>query len=86
MREWSEALSVSEQVEPQTLAGKSAMVCELVMGVIRIPNGWTEVKVGCIYRDYPQCGSEATPSARVPSIRYVASGNNAEHFGKELFA
>ena len=30
--------------------------------------------------------SEATPSARVPSIRYVASGNNAEHFGKELFA
>ena len=43
-------------------------------------------KVGCIYKDYPQHGSDATPSARTSSIRYIASRSDAEHFGKELFA
>ena len=86
VREWSEALSVSEQVEPQTLEENQRWYVSCDGCYTNSPNGWTEVKVGCIYRDYPQCGSEATPSARVPSIRYVASGNNAEHFGKELFA
>ena len=31
------------------------------------------VKVGCLYRDYPQLGQGAIPSARSSSLRYVAS-------------
>ena len=42
--------------------------------------------MACIYKDYPQHGSDATPSARTSSIRYIASRSDAEHFGKELFA
>ena len=50
------------------------------------PDGWKETKVGSVYRDYPQCGSDAVSSARETSIRYVATRNDAAHFGKELYA
>lgn len=42
--------------------------------------------MGCVYKDYPQYSSDATPSARTSSIRYVAGRENAEQFGKKLFA
>ncbi len=48
------------------------------------PDGWKEVKVGCVYRDYPQLGS--APSARTESIRYVTERENAKQFGLKLFA
>ena len=37
-------------------------------------------------QNYPQCGSDAVSSARETSIRYVATRNDAAHFGKELYA
>ena len=51
------------------------------------PDGWKETKVGCMDRDYPQpqSSSDVIPSARTPSIRYVASRPDAAHFGKELY-
>ena len=49
--------------------------------------GWKEIKVGAIYRDYPQPpGSRAIPSARTESIRYIATRDRAEGFGKSLYA
>lgn len=50
------------------------------------PDGWKEVKVGCVYKDYPQPVSGGTPSARTESIRYVAGRQNAAHVGKALYA
>ena len=37
-------------------------------------------------KDYPQQGSGSTPSARTSSIRYVAGRQDAERFGKALYA
>ena len=84
--EWSEALCVPEQVETQTLEDNQRWYVSCDGCHTNSPDGWHEVKVGCIYKDYPQHGSDATPSARTSSIRYIASRSDAEHFGKELFA
>ena len=63
VREWSEDLSVPEQVETQNLEENQRWYVSCDGCYTNSPNGWTEVKVGCVYRDYPQCGSETTPSA-----------------------
>ena len=86
--EWLSDLSVPEQVEPQTLEAHQRWYVSCDGCYTNSPEGWKETKVGCIYRDYPQpqSSSDVIPSARTPSIRYVASRNDAAHFGKELFA
>ena len=85
VREWSEDLRVSEQVDTQTLQDNEKWYVNCDGCHTNSPDGWHEVKDGCIYKDYPQHGSDATPSARTSSIRYVASRSDAEHFGKELW-
>ncbi len=84
--EWSEDLSVCEQVETQKLVENQRWYVSCDGCRTNSLDGWKEVKVGCIYRDYPQQGSGAIPSARTSSIRYVASRPDVAHFGKELFA
>ena len=86
VREWSEGLNVPEQVEGQRLEENQRWYVRCDGCRTNSLDGWKEVKVGCVYRDYPQCGSDAVPSARETSIRYVASRPDAAHFGKELFA
>ncbi len=84
MGEWSQKLSVCEQVETQKLEVNQRWYVSCDGCRTNSPDGWKEVKVGCIYRDYPQQGSDATLSVRMPSIRYVATRPDAAHFGKEL--
>ena len=84
--EWSSDLSVSAQVEPQILAANQRWYVSCDGCYTNSTDGWQETKVGCVYRDYPQCGSDAVSSARETSIRYVATRNDAAHFGKELYA
>ena len=86
VREWLSELRASEQVEPQQLVANQRWYVGCDGCYTNSPDGWKEVKVGCVYRDYPQLGSGATPSARTESIRYVAGRENAEQFGKKLFA
>ncbi len=86
VREWSEGLNVPEQVEGQRLEENQRWYVRYDGCRTNSLDGWKEVKVGCVYRDYPQCGSDAVPSAKETSIRYVASRPDAAHFGKELFA
>ena len=86
VREWLSELHASEQVEPQKLVAHQRWYVGCDGCYTNSPDGWKEVKVGCVYRDYPQLGSGATPSARTESIRYVAGRENAEQFGKKLFA
>lgn len=86
MYEWSEDLSVCEQVETQKLAENGRWYVSCDGCHTNSPEGWKETKVSSVYRDYPQCGSEAVSSARETNIRYVASRPDAAHFGKELHA
>ena len=81
MREWSEGLNVPEQVEGQRLEENQRWYVRCDGCRTNSLDGWKEVKVGCVYRDYPQCGSDAVPSARETSIRYVASRPDAAHSG-----
>ena len=84
---WSEGLCVSEEVEVQTLGLDERWYIECDGCHTNSPIGYKEVKVGAVYRDYPQPpGSRAIPSARPDSIRYVASRDRAEDFGKSLYA
>ena len=82
---WSEALSVCEEVDTQTLQDNERWYVSCDGCHTNSPEGWKEVKVGCVYKDYPQLGTGATPSVRTSSIRYVAGRQNAAHFGKELY-
>lgn len=86
VREWSKEVNVAEEVETQRLEDNQRWYVSCDGCFTNSPDGWTEVKVGSIYRDYPQHGSDAIPSARTSSIRYVATRNNAAHFGKQLYA
>ena len=85
---WSEALCVDEQVDTQTLQDNEKWYVSCDGCHTNSSDGWKEVKIGCIYRDYPQPpnSSGAVSSARETSIRYVATRNDAAHFGKELYA
>ena len=84
--EWLSDLSVPEQVARQTLEANQRWSVSCDGCYTNSPDGWKETKVGCMDRDYPQpqSSSDMIPSARTPSIRYVASRPDAAHFGKEL--
>ncbi|MBI1923489.1 hypothetical protein HYR99_04485 [Candidatus Poribacteria bacterium] len=47
------------------------------------PDGWHEVKVGTVYRDYPQYGEKSEAHAIEESVRYVATRAPAEEFGQK---
>ena len=83
--EWSDKLNVCEQVDTHTLQDNQRWYVSCDGCHTNSVDGWKEVKVGCIYRDYPQHGSGSIPSARASSIRYVASRQDATHFGKQLY-
>ena len=85
VREWSKPLKVCEAVEAQTLGEKARWYVSCDGCHTNSPDGWHEVKVGCVYRDYPQYGENTVSSVRQSSIRYVASRGNAAHFGAEWF-
>ena len=84
--EWSDKLNVCEQVDTQQLEDDQRWYVSCDGCHTNSVDGWKEVKVGCIYRDYPQHGSGSIPSARTSSIRYVASRQDATHFGKQLYS
>ena len=86
VREWSKALNnVSAQVEAQTLGEKERWYVSCDGCHTNSPDGWHEVKIGCVYRDYPQYGSHMVPSVRESSIRYVARRGDAASFGAQWF-
>lgn len=83
---WSEDLNVCAPLETQKLEANQRWYVSCDGCHTNSPDGWKEVKVGCIYRDYPQPVSGGTPSVRTESIRYVAGRQNAAAFGKTLYA
>ena len=49
------------------------------------PAGWKKTKVSCVFRDYPQLGSNSLPRARPESIVYTANRQDADQCGKDLY-
>ena len=85
--EWSEGESVADYVDAQSLEAGSRWYVSCDGCRTLAPDGtYHEVKVGCLYRDYPHLSSKSgTPSARSPSLRYVASRSTAASFGEQWF-
>lgn len=67
---WSETLNVCDQVETQKLAENQRWYVSCDGCYTNSPDGWKEVKVRCIYKDYPQPVSGGTPSVRTKSGIY----------------
>jgi hypothetical protein len=86
VREWSKDLKALKEVERQTLEGYQRWYVSCDGCHTNSPEGWKETKVGCIYRDYPQLGSNSVPSVRTCSLRYTANRQDAEQCGKDLYA
>ena len=87
VREWASELSVPAVVNPQKLLPNERWYIACDGCHTNSLDGWKEIKVGCVYRDYPQpppCPG-AIPSARTDSIRYIASRDTAADFGKALY-
>ena len=84
----SEGLNVPEQVSTQKLEKNQRWYVSCDGCHTNAPDGWKEVKAGCVYKDYPRPPNspDAISRARTESIRYVASRNDAARFGKELYA
>ena len=83
---WSEGESVSDYVDEQCLeAGSRWYVSCDGVHTLSQDGSYHEVKVGCLYRDYPQLGSKSVASARTKSLRYVASHSDAVSFGEQWF-
>lgn len=86
VQQGSEGECVSDYVDAQSLeAGSRWYVSADGVHTLAQDGTYGEVKVGCVYRDYPQLGPGSIPSARSTSLRYVASRSDAAGFGKAWF-
>ena len=86
VRQWSEGESVCDYVDEQTLeAGSRWYVSCDGVHTLSQDGSYHEVKVGCLYRDYPQLERKSVASARTKSLRYVASQTDAASFGEHWF-
>jgi hypothetical protein len=87
VQEWSEGERVSDSVDEQALEVGSRWYVSADGCHTPAQDGtYSEVKVGCVYRDYPQLGPGSIASARSSSLRYVASRSDAVSFGEQWFA
>ena len=85
VQQWSEGEAVSTYVDTQKLEAGSRWYVSCDGCQTNSAVGWQEVKVGCLYRDYPQLGPGSIPSVRSSSLRYVASRSDAASFGAQWF-
>ena len=85
LRHWSVDEKVSDYVDEQKLETGSRWYVSCDGVQTNSPDGWHEVKVGCLYRDYPQLGPGSIPSVRSVSLRYVATREPAATFGHQWF-
>jgi len=82
---WSEDQSVSDWLDDQSLEDNQRWYVSCDGCQTNSPDGWHEVKTGCLYRDYPQHGPNSEAHAIPESIRYVASRTDANAFGEAWF-
>lgn len=77
--------NLSDYVDEQALEEGSRWYVSCDGCQTNSPDGWQEVKVGCVYRDYPQSGEGEVAAARRSSLRYGACRSDAASFGSQWF-
>ena len=86
VREWSEGEAVSDYVDEQSLDAGSRRYVSCDGCHANSLQGWKEVKVGCVSKDYPHTHATTVIKMRPSSPRYVASQSQAMDFGQQLAA
>ena len=85
-REWSEGEAVSDYVDEQSLDAGARWYVSCDGCHINSSQGWKEVKVGCVSKDYPHTNATSVIKMRPSSPRYVASESQAMDFGQQVAA
>ena len=84
--EWSEGEKVCAYVDAEVLDTGSRWYVSCDGCYTNSPDGWKEVKVGSVSKDYPYTHATSVIKVRPGSPRYVAAVNGAADFGKQLSA
>ena len=83
---WSEGESVSDYVDATAVEEGERWYVSCDGCHTNSPDGYKEVKVGSIGKDYPHQNATSVLKIRSSSLRYVASRSPAEDFGHQLTA
>jgi hypothetical protein len=83
---WSEGEDATTYVDEEPLDTGSRWYISADGCHTNSPEGWKEVKVGSVSKDYPYTHATSVMKVRPGSPRYVASVNSAADFGKQLSA
>ena len=84
--EWSSGESVCDYVDEQSLEVGARWYVSCDGCYINSLEGWKEVKVGCVSKDYPHTNATSVMKMRPSSPRYVAAESQAMDFGGQLAA
>lgn len=83
---WSEGETVSDYVDATSVDEGERWYVSCDGCQTNSPEGYKEVKVGSIGKDYPHQNATSVLKIRSSSLRYVASRSPAEDFGRQLTA
>ena len=86
VREWSEGEETSEYVDKQSLEIGARWYVSSDGCYTNSLEGWKEVKVGCVSKDYPYTNATSVIKTRPSTPRYVASQSQAADFGQQVAA
>lgn len=86
VQRWASGQSVSASVSPQSLSDGSRWYVSCDGVHANSPDGWKEVKVGCLYTDRAEQTPGSLCAAAPSSLRYVASLSDVQTFGEQWFA
>ena len=86
VREWSAGEEVSDYVDKQSLEDDARWYVSADGCYTNSLEGWKEVKVGCVSKDYPHTNATSVIKMRPSSPRYIASQSEAADFGQQLAA
>ena len=86
VQQWASGQSVSDTVSLQSLSEGSRWYVSCDGVHTNSPEGWKEVKVGCLYTDGAEQAPGSVCAAVSSSLRYVASSSDAQTFGEQWFA
>jgi len=86
VRAWSEGEKVSDYVDETSVGEGERWYVSCDGCHTNSPDGYKEVKVGSIGKDYPHQNATSVLKIRASSLRYVATRNPVEDFGRQLTA
>ena len=86
VREWSAGEEASDYVDKHSLDVGARWYVSCDGCYTNSLEGWKEVKVGCVCKDYPHTNATSVIKMRPSTPRYIASQSQAVDFGRQLAA